>query len=98
MKGYRIELEKIESHIYCIPGVSEAAVIFNEDRIHPMIYAFVVCEKECTDEFVKSCLREKLPDYMIPDNFVEVNSLPHSNSGKVDRNKLRSEFLRQFLD
>jgi len=92
VRGYRIELEEIEAHIYCIPGVREAAVIFNEDGINPVIYAFVVFEKGYTAESVKSYLQEKLPHYMIPDNFVEVSSLPHSNSGKVDRNKLRSEF------
>lgn len=94
LRGYRIELEEIEYHIYCISGVREVAVIFNEDGINSMIYAFVVFENGCTAEYVKSCLKEKLPDYMIPDNFVEVSSLPHSNSGKVDRNKLKSEFSK----
>ncbi|WP_207654988.1 AMP-binding enzyme [Haloimpatiens massiliensis] len=76
LRGYRIELEEIESQIYCISGVREAEVIFNKDSINPMIYAFVMFENCCTVEHVKNSLKEKLPDYMIPDNILEVSSLP----------------------
>ncbi len=88
VRGFRIELGEIESALGQHPAVRETAVIAREEqRDNKRLVAYVVFDQNAailTTE-LRSFLKEKLPDYMIPSAFVALDSLPLTPSGKVDR-------------
>ena len=56
----------------------------------PQILAYVVPKKgeNPTNSELYELLREELPDYMLPATFMQLNTLPRSPNGKVDRRAL----------
>jgi amino acid adenylation domain-containing protein len=94
LRGLRIELGEIESAIRQLDGVTESLVILREDRPgEKRLVAYVVTEKGSehtpgsTSDFHRS-LKQRLPEYMVPAKFVQLESLPLTPNGKVDRDRL----------
>jgi amino acid adenylation domain-containing protein/non-ribosomal peptide synthase protein (TIGR01720 family) len=89
IRGFRIELEKIESRLLEIELVKEAVVVVLEDEFAgSSLCGYVVAGKELLSIELKKELRESLPDYMIPLYFVQLDELPLSSNGKIDRKAL----------
>jgi acyl carrier protein len=91
VRGFRIELGEIESALEQHPAVRETAVIAREEqRGNKRLVAYVVFNQnaEILTTELRSFLKEKLPDYMVPSAFVVLDSLPLTPSGKVDRRAL----------
>ena len=96
IRGFRIEIGEIENQLLNHPGIKEAVVIAIEDPESPSekyLYAFIVSKSREKIDIanVRSTLGVDLPDYMIPAYFVQVDEIPLTPSGKVDRKKLASE-------
>ncbi|MEL4012528.1 non-ribosomal peptide synthetase, partial [Bacillus velezensis] len=87
LRGYRIELGEIESHLVEHPDVKEAAVIAREDSGFSLC-GYLVCEKKVTPAEVREFLEKRVPDYMIPAYFVQLDKLPLTSNDKVDRKAL----------
>ena len=88
MRGYRIELGEIESVLSQHRLVSEAVVLAREEGPgdkHLMAYVVFNLGQMCTASELRSFLKGKLPDYMVPSAFVVLDSLPLTPNGKVDR-------------
>lgn len=93
IRGYRIETGEIEYQLVNSAGVKEAVVIARPDSFGiDKLVAFVVApgvEDEITQiQTWKEQLKNSLPDYMVPDNFVIVNAMPLTPNGKVDKKAL----------
>ena len=90
VRGFRIELGEIETVLVTHPQVSEAVVIDSEDIPgSKRLVAYVVTgEKSEIKNQLRSFLKQKLPDYMIPSVFVILDALPLTPNGKVDRRAL----------
>ncbi|CAN2247163.1 hypothetical protein STZ1_100003 [Bacillus subtilis] len=87
LRGYRIELGEIESHLLEHPDVKEAAVIAREGSSLSLC-GYLVCEKRVTPVEVREFLEKRVPDYMIPAYFVQLDKLPLTTNDKVDRKAL----------
>ncbi|PYQ66738.1 MAG: non-ribosomal peptide synthetase, partial [Acidobacteria bacterium] len=87
VRGFRVELGEIEAALARHPGVREAVVVARSDGSDRSLVAYVV-GKNLAAAGLRSFLRESLPDFMIPTAFVELDALPLSASGKVDRKAL----------
>jgi amino acid adenylation domain-containing protein len=88
IRGYRVELDEIGSQLSRHPAVREAVVGLRHDRL----VAFVSAENGGADpRTLAAFLREHLPPYMVPDEFVAVDAFPLTPSGKIDRAALLSE-------
>ncbi|NMG08551.1 non-ribosomal peptide synthetase [Brasilonema sp. UFV-L1] len=91
LRGYRIELTAIEAVLLQHPVVREAiATLREEESGRKRLVAYVVLQQKpapATNE-LRSFLRQKLPEYMIPTTFVVLEELPLTPSGKVDRRRL----------
>ena len=85
--GYRIELGEIDTALNAIPGVKGGVCLFDEaaDRI----VAFYAGTPELP-ELVRA-LKDRLPKYMIPEEFRRLEALPRLPNGKTDRARLRRE-------
>ncbi len=91
IRGYRIEPNEIVSVLSQHPGVQASAVVAREDIPgSKQLLAYVVPVPGSTLSYASLLLfaREYLPDYMVPPVFVQIDSLPINNNGKVDRNRL----------
>lgn len=84
--GFRIELEEIEMTLKQHPLVFQTIVLAQEhipgDK---RLVAYVVLSGVRNSEELRSFLKERLPDYMVPSIFVMLDSFPLTKSGKIDR-------------
>lgn len=91
VRGYRIELGEIESVLASHPDVAEAVAVVREDSPDDRrIVAYVIgvgTIKPAASE-LRQHLAERLPDYMVPTNFVVLDRFPITPNGKVDRKRL----------
>src|SRR5205085_357817 len=86
IRGFRIELGEIEAVLAAHAGVREAVVLAREDTPgDKRLVAYLVLEQAAppTVSALRSFLKERLPDYMIPAVFVMLDQLPLTNHGKV---------------
>ncbi|MEC1507169.1 amino acid adenylation domain-containing protein, partial [Bacillus haynesii] len=89
IRGYRIEPGEIENQLLKYEKIEEAAVIAREDGDHdPYLCAYVKAKKEVEPEKIRAFLKKSLPDYMIPQHFVQLDRLPLTVNGKVDKKSL----------
>ncbi len=78
-----------------IDAVKQAVVITKEDTPGDVrLIAYYVPEenKQITITDLRKQLRRKLPDYMMPQHFVEIDGIPLTPNGKVDRKALPKPF------
>lgn len=93
IRGFRIELNEIEAVLCEHPNVHEAVVTIGEKSSgHRFLAAYVVPEQNSVvrEEQLRSLLKKKLPDYMLPAQYEFLTSLPRTANGKVDRKALPS--------
>lgn len=92
IRGHRIEPGEIEYVLSTGTTIREAVVITREDRPGKQrLVAYVVSQMAISAEQVnewKHHIRQKLPAYMVPDDFVALAKLPLTPNGKVDRKAL----------
>lgn len=104
IRGYRIELGEIEHAILKNSDIKDAVVVAREDRPgNPNLVAYVVqkitpdpfsrdfCNPAASKEQVqrwKQRVKDLLPDYMLPNEFVILSHLPLTPNGKTDRKAL----------
>ena len=91
LRGYRIEAGEVEAALTQYPTVRSAAIKAIGAGKKARLVAYVVTEKsekQPAIEELKQWLKQKLPEYAIPSDFVFLEALPLSQNGKVDRKAL----------
>ncbi|GAB4560318.1 MAG: hypothetical protein Tsb0020_06870 [Haliangiales bacterium] len=91
VRGYRIELGEIEAILERHPAVKQPVVIvWDSGNGDKRLAAYIVYEEgqSLTGSELRSFLRGDLPDYMIPHLFVEMDALPLTANGKINRRAL----------
>ena len=91
LNGYRIELNEIEAVILEHSAVQDAAVVVKQVEGRPEIVAYIVSRERETagsGTEIRTFLRERLPEYMIPTAYVSLPTLPLTVNGKLDRARL----------
>lgn len=90
IRGFRVETGEIEAALSEYPQVKSVAVIAKEDKSgnHRLAAYIVSKDKTVTEQELKKFLQQKVPDYMIPSVFTNLNALPLTANGKVDRRTL----------
>lgn len=95
--GYRIELSEIEYQLKKHPLVTEAVVAAREVCGDTVLAAYVKSKEYLTCDRLHLFLTKSLPDYMIPQIFIEVDEFALTPNGKVDRNVLRNLPMEQMI-
>lgn len=89
IRGYRIELGEIEALINQNDSIKENAVLAKDDNFNnKQLVAFIVSEKKINIVKLKEELLEKIPEYMVPSHFVQVEHIPLTPGGKLDKKAL----------
>jgi acyl carrier protein len=89
VRGYRIELGEIEAVLGQYDGIENVVVVAREGgRGDKTLVAYVIGEAAMSMGEVRAYVRAKLPEYMVPTHFVQVEAFPLTPNGKVDRGAL----------
>jgi amino acid adenylation domain-containing protein len=91
LRGYRIELGEIETILTEFKGIKEAVVAAKQNKNNDtQLIAYIIPSGKTgiilTD--VKNFLKKKLPEYMIPSVFINMEKFPLTPNGKIDRKAL----------
>jgi acyl-coenzyme A synthetase/AMP-(fatty) acid ligase len=88
-RGYRIELGDIEAALYAHPDVVECAVVpVPDERVTNRIKAFVAARRPLRDVELARFCADRIPRYMVPEQFEFRDSLARTSTGKIDRRQL----------
>jgi amino acid adenylation domain-containing protein len=88
IRGYRIEPNEIIAALNQHPAIQASFVMAQEDRSGEkrlVAYTVIAPETQVAPDSLQEFLRGHLPDYMVPAIFVEVDTLPLTAHGKVNR-------------
>ena len=102
VNGQRVETGEIEVRIATDIDAIESAVVKAFENEYGMTYlaAYYQFKKgmSATAEEIEAMLRKKLPDYMIPRFFVEMESFPLNANGKIDRKAIQPPQAASFKE
>jgi D-alanine--poly(phosphoribitol) ligase subunit 1 len=89
LMGQRVELEEIEAHLRSVSNSDNVAAVAwpIEDGLVQGVVGFTSGVSASPQELL-DLLRRRLPLYMVPRRIVQLDELPHTSSGKIDRNAL----------
>jgi amino acid adenylation domain-containing protein len=91
LRGHRIEPGEIESAIERNPSVRQAVVVLDGQGTGKQLIAYIRYAEVSGDvEQIRSWLRERLPDYMVPAVLMPLDEFPLTPNGKIDRKRLPS--------
>lgn len=91
LHGYRIELGEIESVLAKHPAVRQSAVMIREDTPgSKRLVAYWLAESNAKagEDALHEYLAKSLPAYMLPQCYVQLQRMPQTNNGKLDRKQL----------
>jgi amino acid adenylation domain-containing protein len=88
VRGNRVNLGEVQAAMESCPGVRSAVVIAEPSDTHGTHLIGYLVGKFVSLAQLGDHLAQRLPAYMIPSNFVELDALPLTASGKVNRRAL----------
>ena len=101
LRGFRIELGEIESKALNIEGIRQAAaevrkVMGNE---HLVLYYTLEANATLSDEDIRKTLAaSSLADYMVPDTYMQMDSMPMTPNGKINRKALPAPEMKRTTE
>jgi acyl carrier protein len=90
IRGFRVELNDVEAAIMHHKYVKKCAVtVIEPDTPHRRLAAYIVTGEEALSiAELRDFLRQRLPGYMVPADFMLLPVLPLTPTGKIDRKQL----------
>ncbi|HSE18773.1 MAG TPA: amino acid adenylation domain-containing protein [Pyrinomonadaceae bacterium] len=89
VRGVRVELGEVENLLRLHSAVADVAVIDRDDGDgNKFLVAYVTMNNGAGSEHLRQYLAERLPSTMLPSAFVEMEELPRTLNGKIDRKAL----------
>jgi amino acid adenylation domain-containing protein len=89
IRGYRIELGEIEERLQQHPAIKDAAVLVRDEASgSKRLVAYLVGQPSTAvpePPVLQAYLKQMLPDYMLPSNYIGLDELPLMPNGKRDR-------------
>lgn len=95
IRGYRVELGEIESAIRQGQTVDHVVVLPSEDR--QQLTAYVVPARYYDRDTIIARLKKRLPDYMIPGKWVELEAMPLTDNGKINVKALQTTTVKEQI-
>jgi acyl carrier protein len=88
ISGFRIELGEIEAALRLHEEIDNAVVIVRHNGGEKELVAYIVSRATLHIPDLRAYLSNKLPAYMVPGYFVQLEEIPLTTNGKVDRKRL----------
>lgn len=101
IRGYRIELGEIEDTIRSLGVAKEAVAVVREDqKAHKQLVLFVLpsnADSLLGSNEIERLLGKSLPQHMIPDRVIALETIPLTPTKKIDRKWLSSQSLQEII-
>ncbi|MBO4926644.1 MAG: AMP-binding protein [Clostridiales bacterium] len=91
LRGLRIELGEIESAMCASENIELAAVVVRTNSGTPVLVGFFTSRVKVDTRALRQELLSKLPTYMVPNTLVQIDAMPMTPSGKLDRKALSDD-------
>ncbi len=92
IRGFRVEIGEIEARLAAHKDIKELSVLaVKNSNGDSTLEAYVLSEKVLSGDTLISWLKEVLPEYMVPQKFIQVEAFPLMPNGKLDKKKLRKQ-------
>ncbi len=88
LRGFRIELGEVESALLNIEGIKTCVACVKTVNDIQHLVAYYVAEHEIKPEMLRAEMAKGLTAYMVPDIFIELDAMPLSPNGKINRKAL----------
>ena len=88
IRGYRIELGEIENVLQKYEKIKSSVVIARQKQEDSNLCAYFTCSESIDENELREFMKDKIPEYMLPTYFIELDKIPTTNNGKIDRKKL----------
>ena len=89
IRGYRVEPGEVGRILEQSEHISQAVVLAREDKQGNMqLVGYIVPQGAYDKAGIQAYLKAQLPDYMVPSHLVELQSMPLTANGKIDRKAL----------
>lgn len=86
--GHRIELGEIELNVNMFTGVTNCCCIYDNDAEKIVLYYIGEAERKA----LKAYLKDRLPRYMLPNVIKQLEEMPLTPNGKINRNLLKTMY------
>ncbi|WP_370661175.1 syringopeptin non-ribosomal peptide synthetase SypB [Pseudomonas fragariae (ex Marin et al. 2024)] len=99
IRGFRVELGEIEARLAEHAAVREAVVLCRQDVPgDKRLVAYVTAQQPVDIEHLRNHLQGTLPDYMVPAAYVQLDALPLTANGKLDRKALPAPDAQSLIN
>ena len=88
IRGNRVSPGEVQAAMESCPGLRSAAVVAESSEGHGSHLIGYFVGESVTADSLGDHLSQRLPAYMVPTSYVELNALPLTASGKLDRRAL----------
>jgi hypothetical protein len=87
--GYRVELNEIRTHLNAFPGVKDSVVVIHRDNSgNKIMVGYYAAVQELPATEIRSFMKARLQEALVPGFFVRVAQLPLTRNGKINRHAL----------
>ena len=95
LRGLRIELGEIENSLNAVEAVSTCAVLVRKLHGQDHLCAYYTASRELPAEELRETLLKTLTKYMVPTAYLQLDEMPMTPNGKIDRKRLPDARLMQ---
>lgn len=88
LRGFRVELDEIEKCICSFEGVTRSTVVVRNNGSEDYLVSFYTADRAIDSEALAQYLKTQLTYYMVPDVLKQLDALPVTTSGKIDKKAL----------
>ncbi|NPC91659.1 amino acid adenylation domain-containing protein [Bacillus sp. WMMC1349] len=89
IRGHRVEMQEIIQVMKLTPGIMDVYLLPKAlNTSAARLIAYIICDQSNSMDDIKKQLAERLPDYMVPSQFIELDHFPLTENGKVDKKAL----------
>ncbi|XLS30266.1 amino acid adenylation domain-containing protein [Flavobacteriaceae bacterium M23B6Z8] len=99
LRGYRIELPEIEYQLTTHKKISNSVVLVKgKGEDDKQLVAYYQSKESISTSSLRSYLKDRLPDYMVPSFFIHMELFPLTVNGKIDRKSLPEHEIVRYED
>ncbi|MBQ8970892.1 MAG: non-ribosomal peptide synthetase, partial [Lachnospiraceae bacterium] len=88
LRGLRVELDEIENVMGGLSGIRLAAVVVRNNTGEDYLAGFYTADRRLSDTEVRNYLKGRLADYMVPSVLKQLEEMPLTANGKIDKKRL----------
>lgn len=93
LRGFRIEMGEIEHALLSHPVITATTVVVHGEGEGRQLVAYWVGDEALSAGDLRTYLRQRLPEYMLPSFYMRLEALPLNPNGKIDRRALPAPLL-----